>query len=124
MRNLVPDCGMRGGNRLVWVDAKYKAHLQQLAQRGWSGLEESVREAHRADLHQALAYASLEQVEHVDSLLVYPQLSTDMPHHPAIATVGMGQRRVRLLLVSLPFGFQSPDQREATLAQWREFLAA
>jgi hypothetical protein len=43
MRMLIPDSGLRGLGRVVWVDAKYKAHLQMLAHRGWSGLEEGVR---------------------------------------------------------------------------------
>jgi hypothetical protein len=124
MRMLIPDSGLRGPDRLVWVDAKYKAHLQLLAHRGWSGLEERTRDAHRADLHQALAYAALDEVERVDSLLVYPDLSPDDRGRPAIATVASGRRRVRLLLVGLPFGFHSTDHREKTLAEWRDLLAA
>ncbi len=124
MRLLIPDTGLRGPDRLVWVDAKYKAHLQLLARRGWSGLEESTRDAHRADLHQALAYAALDEVERVDSMLVYPDLSPDDDGRPAIATVASGRRRVRLLLVGLPFGFHSPDHREMKLTEWRELLAA
>jgi hypothetical protein len=124
MRMLVPDSGLRGPDRLVWVDAKYKAHLNLLARRGWSGLEESTRDAHRADLHQALAYAALGEVPRIDSLLVYPALSSEDRGPPAIATVASGRRRVRLLLVDLPFGFQSPDHREKTLTKWRALLAA
>jgi hypothetical protein len=108
----------------VWIDAKYKAHLQLLAQRGWAGLEANARDAHRADLHQALAYAALEEVERVDSVLVYPALSPREHGRPAIATVASGRRRVRLLLLGLPFGFQSPDHRERTLKDWREWLVA
>jgi hypothetical protein len=124
MRMLIPDSGLRGLDRLVWVDAKYKAHLQLLAQRGWSGLENNTQEAHRADLHQALAYAALDDIERVDSLLVYPALSPDDQLRPAIATVASGRRCVRLLLVGLPFGFHSPAHREKTLTEWRELLAA
>ena len=124
MRMLIPDSGLRGAGRLVWVDAKYKAHLQLLAHRGWSGLEESTRDAHRADLHQALAYAALDEVERVDSVLVYPDLSAKDRGRPAIATVASGRRRVRLLLLGLPFGFHSPEQRESTFAEWRVVLAA
>lgn len=124
MRMLVPDTGLRGGGRVVWVDAKYKAHLQLLGSHGWSGLGERTRDAHRADLHQALAYASLDEVERVDSVLVYPELGSDDRSRPAIATVAAGRRRVRLLLVGLPFGFRSPEHREATLGGWRELLAA
>lgn len=124
MRMLIPDSGLRGAGRVVWIDAKYKAHLQLLARRGWSGLEEGTRDAHRADLHQALAYAALDEVERVDSVLVYPDLSSDDRGRPAIATVASGRRRVRLLLLSLPFGFHSPEHRESTLAEWRDLLAA
>jgi hypothetical protein len=124
MRMLIPDSGLRGPDRLIWVDAKYKAHMQLLAHRGWSGLQEGTRDAHRADLHQALAYAALDEVERVDSLLVYPDLSPEERGRPGIATVAAGRRRVRLLLVGLPFGFRSPSHREKTLAEWRELLAA
>jgi hypothetical protein len=54
MRMLIPDSVLLGPDQLVWVDAKYKAHPQHLAHRGWSGLEEGTPDAHRADLHQAL----------------------------------------------------------------------
>jgi len=124
MRMLIPDSGLRGAGRLVWVDAKYKAHLQLLTHHGWSGLREEIRDAHRADLHQALAYAALDEVERVDSVLVYPNLSSEDRGRSAIATVSAGRRRVRLLLLGLPFGFHSPEQRESTLAEWREILAA
>ena len=124
MRMLIPDSGLRGDGRIVWVDAKYKAHLQLLVHHGWSGLEESTRAAHRADLHQALAYATLDDVERVDSILVYPDLSAEDRGRPAIATVASGRKRVRLLLLGLPFGFHSPQQRESSFAEWREVLAA
>jgi len=122
MRMLVPDSGLHGPGRCIWVDAKYKAHLQLLARNGWAGLEPATQDAHRADLHQALAYASLEAVDQVDSVLAYPLLTTEDHRRPAIATLASGQRRVRVLLAGLPFGFLSPAHREATLADWREML--
>jgi hypothetical protein len=30
MRGLIPDTGLRGPQRVIWVDAKYKAHLSLL----------------------------------------------------------------------------------------------
>jgi hypothetical protein len=53
-------------------------------------------DAHRADLHQALAYASLSDVEREDSTLVYP---------------------------TLPFGIQSRKHRDRALVELRELLA-
>ena len=122
MQRLVPDSGLSGPGRFVWVDAKYKAHLELLSRHGFRGLTDATRDAHRADLHQALAYASLEDADQVDSMLVYPGMS-DEPVRPAIATVASGRRRVRLMLVGLPFGFRSRDQRERALGEMRELLA-
>lgn len=125
MGSLAPDVGLFGAERTVWLDAKYKAHLTLLGRHGWAGLGERVREAHRADLHQALAYAALADVDRVDTLLVYPSLrASDLPDPHAAATVASGDRRVRLILAALPFGFPTPAQREATLARWRDLLAA
>lgn len=122
MRALIPDSGLRSPERVVWIDAKYKAHLQLLTHHGWTGLGDTVRDAHRADLHQALAYAALDDHTRVDSMLVYPQLSED--HAPVgIASIAAGRRRVRLMLVGLPFGFRSGEHRDATVARWRELLA-
>jgi hypothetical protein len=89
------------------------------------GLGEAVRDAHRADLHQALAYASLANVERVDTILAYPHIAEDAAAPPvALATVASGRRRVRLILAGLPFGFRSPGLREQVLEAWRGWLAA
>lgn len=123
MSALVPDVELRGAERVIWIDAKYKAHLELLARRGWSGVSSEVQEAHRADLHQALAYAALADAPQVDSLLVYPQLGGhDMP--ATVTTVTSGRRRVRLVLAAVPFGYRNPEHRERCLQSFRELLAA
>jgi hypothetical protein len=124
MRRLIPDSGLSGPNRRIWVDAKYKAHLQLLAHQGWSGLGEDVRDAHRADLHQALAYTALDDAAHIDSILVYPQVDADSSIAPAIATLPAGRRTLRLILLGLPFGFRSEAHRQQTLAMWHDLLIA
>jgi hypothetical protein len=125
MGSLAPDVGLAGENRAVWLDAKYKAHLALLQRHGWATLSEGVRDAHRADLHQALAYAALADVDRIDTVLVYPSLRSDAHFDPqAIATVASGRRRVRLILAALPFGFTTPSQRDRALSVWRTLLAA
>lgn len=125
MRSLVPDVVLRGGQRIVWIDAKYKAHLELIGSRGWDGLSEEVRASHRSDLHQALAYAALADVEQVDTVLAYPHLAADgAVRHAPVATIASGRRRVRLILAGVPFGFHSPDRQEAELSLWRHLLAA
>jgi hypothetical protein len=125
MGSLAPDVGLIGDQRVVWLDAKYKAHLTLLARHGWGGVSELIRDAHRADLHQALAYAALADVDRVDTVLLYPHLGQgDAPPPSAVATVVSGRRRVRLVLGGLPFGFRTPARGAAALKSWRELLAA
>jgi hypothetical protein len=122
MGSLAPDVELRSAERVVWIDAKYKPHLQLLAQRGWSGVSDEIRREHRADLHQALAYASLADVAQVDTLLLYPSMGSEPPRLDTVATVTSGRRRVRLILASVPFGYRSPEHEEADLAAFRELL--
>jgi hypothetical protein len=125
MGSLAPDVGLIGNDRIVWIDAKYKAHLSLLARHGWSGISELVRDAHRADLHQALAYAALAEVDRVDSVLLYPHLGQgDAVPPTAVATVASGRRRVRLVLWAIPFGFGTPAKADANLKSCRALLAA
>lgn len=124
MGALAPDVELRGTDRVVWVDAKYKAHHELLARKGWSGLSEEVRAEHRADLHQALAYASLADAPQVDTMLVYPHVGTSDRLPATVATVTSGRRRVRLVLAAVPFGFRNPEHKERCLSTFREVLAA
>lgn len=121
MGSLVPDCILHGRERVVIVDAKYKPHLDDLARRGWASMPEHAREAHRADLHQALAYANLASVDAVDSVLVYPTRSTS-EQAAATASLPSGQARVRVHLLGLPFGFREQRARTRSVLQWRERL--
>ncbi len=124
MGSLAPDVGLIGDHRAVWIDAKYKAHLSLLARHGWRGTTELVREAHRADLHQALAYAALVDVDRVDTVLLYPHLGQGDGAPPsAVATVASGRRRVRLVLGAVPFGFGTPAKADAIVKLWRALLA-
>jgi hypothetical protein len=125
MGSLAPDVGLIGNNRVVWIDAKYKAHLSLLARHGWRGTTELVRDAHRSDLHQALAYAALVDVDRVDTVLMYPHLARGLAAPPtAVATVASGRRRVRLILGAIPFGFGTPAKADAAVKSWRALLAA
>jgi hypothetical protein len=71
-RSLRPDVVLSRPGLVVILDAKYKRHAADIERLGWSGVADQVRESHRADLLQALAYASLFEAERIVSLLVYP----------------------------------------------------
>jgi hypothetical protein len=68
----VPDVVLRTAEASVVLDAKYKPHAELIARHGWDGVAEVVRERHRADVHQVLAYAALEDRPSVRACLVYP----------------------------------------------------
>ena len=123
MASLRPDAVLHGRNRTVVVDAKYKRHLALLARRSWRHMSEAARDAHRADLHQILAYAALQPGEQVDAVLTYPWDSkSDTPPPTGVSLHTVGTRRVRVMLTGLPFGFRSTDGRESALREWGELF--
>jgi hypothetical protein len=126
LSHLVPDFIVRLPGRAVCVDAKYKRHLELLCARRWEGLSEAVREAHRADVHQALACAGAAPERVVDTVLVYPVagVGRGAAGSVSVAELSAGERRVRLLLVGLPFGFHGAGDREATLGLLEQPLRA
>jgi len=110
MGHLLPDIVVTYRARVDVVDAKYKAHLAELDEHGWRAFTEDTREAHRADVHQVLAYAALFEAPEVRAILIYPlRESTWRSLHArgrdvSVAELFSGRRRVRLELRGLPFG--------------------
>jgi hypothetical protein len=108
--HLVPDIVIKRSRSVHVIDAKYKAHLAEVDDASWHRLEQETREAHRADLHQILAYASLYEADDVIATLVYPLRSStftalrEQHRDCATADVLHGGRHVRLELRGLPFG--------------------
>lgn len=114
MGQLVPDIVVFRGHSVHIVDAKYKAHLAELDQHGWYRFTTDAREAHRADIHQVLAYASLYAADEVKATLVYPLRQSTYEALRArgrdisVANLLHGARQVRLELRGMPFGHELP----------------
>jgi hypothetical protein len=110
MGHLLPDMVIHYRTRVDVVDAKYKAHLAELDEHGWRTFTDDAREAHRADVHQVLAYASLFDAPEVRAILVYPlsegtwRALKDRGRDVSVAEIFAGHRRVQLELRGLPFG--------------------
>jgi hypothetical protein len=111
--HLVPDIVIRRGRAVRVIDAKYKAHLADLDEAGWRTASEQLQDAHRADLHQVLAYTSVFDADEVTASLVYPlrratweglRARGQDTWHAAIVSKG---RLIRLELRGLPFGLPS-----------------
>lgn len=110
MGHLAPDIVVRRQDELLVYDAKYKAHLAELDETGWAYMADEWRESHRADVHQALAYAALFESHKVTTTLVYPlRPATFEALHArgrdvAQAELFHGGRHLTLRLRGLPFG--------------------
>jgi hypothetical protein len=108
--HLVPDLVVVTSDAVHIVDAKYKAHLAELDEHGWQRFTEDAREAHRADVHQVLAYASLFAAPQVKATLVYPlrrstyEALAARGRDRSVALLHHGSRRLRLELRGVPFG--------------------
>ena len=107
---LVPDLVVRRGRELRIVDAKYKAHLAELGEQGWHRFADDSRDAHRADVHQLLAYAALYEAEEITATLIYPlrretyEALRERGRDVARAELSHGGRRLTLELRGLAFG--------------------
>jgi 5-methylcytosine-specific restriction endonuclease McrBC regulatory subunit McrC len=108
--HLVPDIVVKRGSSVRIVDAKYKAHLADLDEAGWRTASEQLRDAHRADFHQVLAYASVFDAREVTATLVYPLRRTTWEILAAQrrdtwrAELFAKGRLIRMELRGLPFG--------------------
>ena len=110
MGQLIPDIVVFRPTSVQIIDAKYKAHLSELDEHGWHRFTADTREAHRADIHQVLAYAALYSADEVKATLVYPlrKATFEALHERGrdVSTANLlhGARQVRLELRGLPFG--------------------
>jgi len=110
--HLVPDMVVVRGRTAWIVDAKYKSHFAEIDENGWRRMADDIRDSHRADLHQVLAYTSLFEAEEITATLAYPLRQDTWMALKArgldrsTADVYHGTRHVTLELWGLPFGAQ------------------
>jgi len=108
--HLAPDLILRRHGELRIFDAKYRAHFAELDEAGWQRMTEDVRDSHRSDVHQALAYAALFDSPKITTTLVYPLRPTTFlalryrGRDVASAELFHGGRQLTLELQGLPFG--------------------
>jgi len=105
---LVPDIWLDWGSTTLIVDAKYKRHWDELEDHAWGSVEEMIREQHRSDLFQVLAYANLARTDRVIVCLAYPCTPNTwerMMHRNRVlhkAEINAGTRSIALWLTAVP----------------------
>src|ERR1700730_3797105 len=107
-KSLIPDLIIEREDTTIIVDAKYKEHWEEMQERRWADLEEELRQRHRADLLQVLAYSTVARKPKVLVCLAYPcneerwqslRARNRLVHR---ASLPMTQRRVELALIAFP----------------------
>jgi len=108
--SLVPDLWLEWQDTTLIVDAKYKRHWEELQGHSWSAVEDQVRERHRNDLFQVLAYGNLARTPRIVVCLAYPcatELWKDLRQTQRLihqAEVSAGSRSLHLWLTAIPMG--------------------
>lgn len=117
--SLRPDFVIDKGDQTIILDAKYKSHWEELDVQEWHQTRRSLRDQHRTDLLQVLAYANLADVSRVTACLMYPchhstwESLAERGRLAHKAELGAGSRTVELVLAAVSME-TSPD--EATRA--------
>lgn len=108
--HLAPDIVVHRSREVWIVDAKYKSHFAEIDERGWRQMADDIRERHRADVHQVLAYSALFDASEITATLAYPLRYTTWEHlhrrglDRVTADLYQGVRHVKVELWGLPFG--------------------
>lgn len=107
---LLPDLVIAQEDRTIFVDAKYKDHWEVLQHQRWSDLENELRERHRDDLLQVLAYSTLSDNKATTVCLAYPcnvDTWVSLKERGMVnnrAAIYAGKRKIDLAMVALPIG--------------------
>ncbi len=124
LNSLIPDLVVQRGVHTWIVDAKYKGHFEELDEHRWAELADELRQEHRHDLHQVLAYASVFGGEQVTTVLAYPmrlhtwQALAERNLTFTSATVNTGTRQLTIALIGLPLQMPRPDLVGYALECW------
>lgn len=119
---LLPDFVLERDNETIIFDAKYKAHWEELNRERWGSMEDDIREQHRSDLLQVLAYSTATMTKRIVCCLTYPCYKTTWESLKSRsrtfhrASLYAGNRRVDLVLTAVPMDVSLTDSFITTLA--------
>jgi len=105
---LLPDLVIEQEDRTIFVDAKSKDHWEALQLHRWLDLEEGLRERHRDDLLQVLAYSTLSESRAITACLAYPCTVETWATFKERGTVAhraaayAGRRKIDLVMLAVP----------------------
>lgn len=107
-KSLAPDILLEWDSTTLVIDAKYKRHWEEIERHSWRDAEELVREQHRQDLFQVLAYSNLARTPRIVACLAYPcslQSWESLCQRRRLihrAEISVGTRSLLLWLIAVP----------------------
>jgi len=127
-KSLVPDVVLEREDLTLIVDAKYKQHWEEMQDSRWQNLRESIRERHREDLLQVLAYSATARTPRVAVCLAYPcreETWLSLRERKQLfhrATIPARNRSIELLLTAFPLSTRLLDEvvgeTASQIARW------
>jgi hypothetical protein len=126
LAHLAPDIVVETSDTAYIIDAKYKGFFEELDDDRWWEISDEIRNEHRHDLHQVLAYASLYDKPRVVSLLAYPVFKSTYLRLSSIgnsisrACIPLQNKQVEVGILGLPLvtdGEITQKRVEETLLQ-------
>lgn len=97
LKYLEPDIMIKINSSIYMADAKYKAHYYALVRNS-----ETLKETHRSDLHQLLAYCSFSPMKNKTGILLYPSNAPSCRQIDYTERIGGVNNTVYLF--GIPFG--------------------
>lgn len=126
-KSLVPDLWLEWESVTLIVDAKYKRHWEEIQHHSWVNVEQELREQHRNDLLQVLAYANLARTPRVIACLSYPcspQSWLSLRQRGRLfhrAELTVGNRSLHLWLTAVPMATEVESIATAFTEEFRNF---
>lgn len=96
LRHLEPDAILQTEDVSIFIDAKYKAHLYNRY-----STSEDLKEEHRRDLHQIMAYMSFSKGKKKQGVLCYPSNEVSIKQLKYINSIGDCENTVKLVGIPL-----------------------
>jgi hypothetical protein len=127
-KSLMPDIRLEWESTTLIADAKYKRHWEDLREMGWAGVDEYLRDQHRTDLLQVLAYANLARTPQVIACLIYPcSFETwvalrDRDRLLHRAEIAAGSRSLKVWLTAIPISAETSSIADPLVAECQKAL--
>ncbi len=109
LKNIEPDAIYQKANTLVYIDAKYKSNLYNKFSQS-----EALKEDHRHDLHQIMAYSSFSKTNHKYGFLCYPSEKVEIKSIQY--KNGINDADTTILVLGIPL-------RKSSISQAKQLLA-